>query len=98
MNKISVLKLFWWLLLGVVVSGVGIFMVRTLGLTVLLGPSWVDPGSSLALGNGVTGMPGQVAFLVWLGVLLPVVIAYQFWLLRRRRQATSALGRERLHR
>ncbi|GEM_PF-2034074 len=61
-------------------------------------PSWVDPNSSLTIGNGGSGIPAQVTFLVLLGVLLPVVIAYQFWLLRRRRRTASASGRERFHR
>ncbi len=48
-------------------------------------PSWVDPGSSLTLTNGVAGTSGQIIFLVWLGVVIPIVIAYQLRLSRRRR-------------
>lgn len=57
-------------------------------------PSWVDPGSSLMLTNGVAGTSGQVVFLVWLGVVIPVVIAYQLRLSRRRRQTASVPGNE----
>lgn len=46
-------------------------------------PSWSAPAQSLTIANVAEDNAALIALLVWLGVLIPVAIAYELWLRRR---------------
>lgn len=64
-------------------------MVATAGVMTfpVILPSWSDPASSWNLVTGASSSAAQIAYLVWIGVLTPAALAYQFWVMRHRRGA-----------
>ncbi|MGH8271319.1 MAG: cytochrome d ubiquinol oxidase subunit II [Gammaproteobacteria bacterium] len=46
-------------------------------------PSWSAPAQSLTIANAAENNAALISLLVWLGVLIPVAIAYEIWLHRR---------------
>lgn len=80
-----------WLLAVLSVFG----MVATLGVMTypVILPSFAVPAQSLTLWNAAAGRPVLISLLVWLGVLVPAVLAYEMWLRRREAGAAASGGR-----
>ncbi len=70
-----------WRLAALAVVG----MVATAGTMTypVIVPSWSVPAQSLTVWNAAATEPVLIALLVWLGVLVPAVAAYEVWLRSR---------------
>src|SRR5699024_9950635 len=70
-----------WPLACLAVLGV----VATAGATTypVILPSWSVPAQSLTMWNASMATPVLISYLVWLGVLIPAAIGYEFWARRR---------------
>ncbi len=79
----------WTFAAAAVVGAVATAGVMT--FPVLL-PSWSAPAQSLTIANAAQGKAVLISLLVWLGVLIPVAIAYEIWLHRRSGNEAVAQG------